>query len=250
MRTKLIAGNWKMHLLREEALALIDGLVSGARGIPPDRRLLVVPPYTLLFPVRERLRGSAIDLGAQDLHWETSGAHTSAISGPMLKDAGCSHVLVGHSERRKEFGDCGLTLWKKVRAALAAGLVPVYCVGESLEEREAGRTRAVLEAHFHEALPGLSREEMGKVILAYEPVWAIGTGRTATPAIAQEAHASLRELVAGAFGAQIADSVLILYGGSVKPENARSLLSEKDVDGLLVGGASLTAEGFLGIACA
>jgi len=120
----------------------------------------------------------------------------------------------------------------------------------SLEEREAGRTRAVLEAHFHEALPGLSREEMGKVILAYEPVWAIGTGRTATPAIAQEAHASLRELVAGAFGAQIADSVLILYGGSVKPENARSLLSEKDVDGLLVGGASLTAEGFLGIACA
>ncbi|MFH1143482.1 MAG: triose-phosphate isomerase [Candidatus Eisenbacteria bacterium] len=248
MRTTLIAGNWKMHMLRSEAMALVDGILSGSGGLPRGRELLLLPPFTLLAAVGERLKGSPIFLGGQDLHWEASGAYTSAISGPMLRDAGCSHVLIGHSERRLHFGDSGIILWSKLRAALATGLAPIYCVGESLEQREGEKTRDVLEAQFQEALPGLSREQMLKVSLAYEPVWAIGTGRTATPGIAQEVHAILRARLAESFGAEVAGGVRILYGGSVKPDNAAALLAQPDIDGALVGGASLKAEGFLGIA--
>jgi len=248
MRTPLIAGNWKMNLLRDEAFALVDGLRAGWSEVPPGREMLILPPYTLLAPLAARLQGGPLLLGGQDLHWETSGAYTSGISGPMLRDAGCTHVLVGHSERRQHFGDCGTVLWNKLRAALRADLAPVYCVGESLAEREAGRTEEVLTAQFHEALPGLSREQMLRTALAYEPVWAIGTGRTATPDIAQQVHAFLRARLVESFGAQTAAAVRILYGGSVKPDNAAALLERPDVDGVLVGGASLNAKGFLEIA--
>jgi triosephosphate isomerase len=250
VRGPLIAGNWKMNLLREEGLSLVRAIVAGQERVPPDRELLVLPPFTLLAPVAEAARGTRLRLGAQDLHWERSGAYTSGVSGPMLRDAGCDYVLVGHSERRDHFGDRGETLRRKLRAALAAGLLPIYCVGEHLEDREAGGTGAVLETQFDEVLTGLGPEEMARVTLAYEPVWAIGTGRTATPEIAQEAHALLRARVARSWTPAVAARTRILYGGSVTPENAAGLLGRPDVDGALVGGASLKAEGFLAIAAA
>jgi len=244
----LIAGNWKMNLLREEAVNLVKGILSGAGGIPVERELLILPPYTLLAPVAAVTRGTRLGLGAQDLHWERSGPYTSGISGAMLRDAGCDHVLVGHSERRDHFGDRGEVLQKKLRAALAAGLRPIFCVGEHLDDRESGRTAAVLGEQFDEVLISLSAEEIARVTLAYEPVWAIGTGRTATPETAQAAHALLRTWVARHWGADIAAAVRILYGGSATPENAPALLQQPDLDGLLVGGASLGSESFLGIA--
>lgn len=250
MRRALIAGNWKMHGLRSDGLALADALRAGLGSLADGRDLLVCPPYTLLAPLAERLSGSPIALGGQDLHWETRGAFTSGISGPMLRDAGCVYVLVGHSERRALFGDTGEVLARKLRAALGAGLRPVYCVGEQLDEREAGRTAEVLGRQFDEVLTGLTPGEMEPVTLAYEPVWAIGTGRTATPEMAQEAHAGLRERARSVFGAPTAASLRILYGGSVKGENAAAILGEPDVDGVLVGGASLKAEEFLAIAAA
>jgi triosephosphate isomerase (TIM) len=250
MRTALIAGNWKMHMLREEGSALTSRIVVGLAAVPSSREVLIIPPYTLLVPLAAALRGTRLQLGAQDLHWEPSGAYTSGISGPMLRDAGCSHVLVGHSERRGHFGDHGVILWKKLRAALDAGLRPIYCMGEDLADREAGRTEAVLGAQFAEALEALSSEQVALLTLAYEPVWAIGTGRTATSKTAQAAHAWLRARVASAYGDAAAGGTRILYGGSVKPENAGELLREPDVDGLLIGGASLKAESFLAIAAA
>ncbi|MCK4412760.1 MAG: triose-phosphate isomerase [Candidatus Eisenbacteria sp.] len=250
MRPLLIAGNWKMHMLREEGQALVAGILAGAAQVPAERELLILPPFTLLVELGARVAGSRVDLGAQDLHWEESGAFTSGISGPMLRDAGCRYVLVGHSERREHFGDSGVVLWNKVRGALKAGLRPIYCLGENLDQREADRTADVLAAQFNEALPGLSREEMAQVTLAYEPVWAIGTGRTATPEIAQEAHRLLRRRLSEGFGEEVAARVRILYGGSVKSENAVGLLALPDIDGALVGGASLRVESFLGIATA
>jgi triosephosphate isomerase len=250
MRASLIAGNWKMNMLRDEGCALAAQIVAGLTRVPQSREVLVIPPYTLLAPLAAALRGTRVHLGAQDLHWEPSGAFTSGISGAMLRDAGCSHVLVGHSERRGHFGDRGLILWKKLRAAFDAGLQPIYCLGEDLADREAGRTEAVLAAQFAEALEGLSKESVAHLTLAYEPVWAIGTGRTATSGTAQTAHAWLRARLRSAHGETVAGSTRILYGGSVKAENASELLREPDVDGLLVGGASLKAESFLGIAAA
>ncbi len=248
MRRQLIAGNWKMNLGRAEGLALAQAVVSGAESVGPDRDLLLIPPFTLLALVAEKLRGSRILLGAQDLHWETSGAFTSGVSGPMLVDAGCQYVLVGHSERRDLFGDTGEILARKLRAALSAGLRAIFCVGEHLDERERGETAAVLSRQMREVLAGLDASHWTQVSVAYEPVWAIGTGRTATPETAQEAHAHLRREVASVAGAQVAQSLRILYGGSVKAGNAGSLLARPDVDGALVGGASLAADSFLGIA--
>ncbi len=248
MRPALIAGNWKMHLLRQEAEAHVSTLRSGLARVPAGRELLIIPPFTLLVSLAECLQGTGIALGGQDLHWESSGAFTSGISGPMLRDAGCTYVLVGHSERRDHFGDRGEVLRRKLRAALAARLRPIYCMGEHLAEREAGQTAALLGTQFDEVLGGLSCAEMAEVELAYEPVWAIGTGRTATPELAQDAHALLRGQLRAEFGSDTASACRILYGGSVKPENASGLLSMRDVDGLLVGGASLSADSFLGIA--
>lgn len=250
MRRALIAGNWKMHLLRHEAEVLIGEILAGLARVPAERELLIIPPYTLLAALGPSVRGTRLALAAQDLHWEPAGAYTSGISGAMVRDAGCQYVLVGHSERRDQFGDTGVVLAKKLRAALECGLRPLFCVGEHLAEREAGRTEEVLERQFIEVLTGLSTEEMADVTLAYEPVWAIGTGRTATPEIAQAAHSQLRSMVAREFGSAAADGVRILYGGSVKPENAGLLLAQGDIDGALVGGASLKAESFLGIAAA
>lgn len=250
MRKLLIAGNWKMHMLRAEGLQLVDGVLAGLSRVGGDRDLLVIPPYTLLVPVADRLVGSPLALGAQDLHEQASGAFTGAVSGPMLRDAGCRYVLVGHSERRDIFGDTGELLARKLRAALGAGLEPIYCVGEHLEERERGQTRAVLTRQVREVLIGLEPEQWARVTLAYEPVWAIGTGRTATPAMAQEAQAHLRAEIAAQAGKAVAEGLRILYGGSVKPDNASDLLGQPDVDGALVGGASLDAAGFLAIASA
>ncbi len=248
MRRLLIAGNWKMHMIREEGIGLVDGILAGIDQVPANRDLMVFPPYTLLHPLSDRLRGSRCWLGAQDLHWEPAGAYTSGISAAMIRDAGCTTVLVGHSERRDHFGDTGSILARKLRAALEGGLSPIYCVGEHLEDREQGRTEEILRTQVAEVMGGLGVTEMGRTTLAYEPVWAIGTGRTATPEIAQEAHRYLRSLVADSHGAEAAGELRILYGGSVKPENAAHLLGQEDVDGALVGGASLKADGFLGIA--
>jgi triosephosphate isomerase (TIM) len=248
MRTLLIAGNWKMNKLLEEGLELIDQIRTGLDSVPQDRDLAIFPPYTLLHAAAGRLAGTRIWLGAQDVHWEDEGAFTSAVSGPMVRDIGCTQVLVGHSERREHFGDDGAILARKLRAALRHGLHPVYCMGERLEDREAGSTEAVLKAQFDEVLPGIDSQHLKRLALAYEPVWAIGTGRTATPDMAQEAHRFLRTLLEREYGEDVASRLRILYGGSVKPDNAATLLSQPDVDGALIGGACLAAESFLGIA--
>ncbi len=263
MRRKLIAGNWKMNGLRDPGVALARELAARelatrARAAGPlGYDLLVCPPAPLLVPVGEALRGSAIGLGGQDCHSERAGAHTGDISAEMLADAGCSYVLVGHSERRADHGEGDATVRAKAEAAQAAGLIPIVCVGESAEERTAGRALAVIERQVSNSLPhaGAPSEPRAggpsNLVIAYEPVWAIGTGRTATPADVAEAHAHIRALLAGLLGAEAAGALRILYGGSVKPDNAAELLAVAGVDGALVGGASLDAEHFwaIGAAC-
>jgi triosephosphate isomerase len=244
MRKKYVAGNWKMNLNLAEARALVDGL---KKGLPAGNAVdvAVCPPYYMLVPLAESLRGTPIGLGAQNCHFEAKGAYTGEIAPQMLKDAGCGTVIIGHSERRQYFGEAGELLKKKVTAALAAGLEVIYCIGETLAEREAGQTEAVIRKHLHEVCgPGLS---LDNVTLAYEPVWAIGTGKTATPAQAQDVHAFCRAEIARIYSKAVADQVRIQYGGSVKADNARELMSQPDVDGALVGGASLKAADFLGI---
>ena len=258
MRRKLIAGNWKMNGLRDPGVALALELATraGAAG-PLGYDLLVCPPTPLLVPVGEAIRGSAIGLGGQDCHSARAGAHTGDISAEMLEDAGCSYVLVGHSERRADHGESDATVRAKAEAAQAAGLVPIVCVGESAEERTAGRALAVIERQLSHSLPRAGEplgpragEPLGLVI-AYEPVWAIGTGRTATPGDVAEAHAHIRALLADLLGEAAAGALRILYGGSVKPGNAAELLAVAGVDGALVGGASLDAGHFwaIGAAC-
>ena len=242
-----VAGNWKMNCTIPEARKLIQDILA----LQPDVQaaaLALLPPFTALAEAARLLAGSAVGLGAQDLHWEASGAFTGEISGPMLRDAGCAYVLVGHSERRALFGETDDTVNLKLGAALRAGLTPILCFGETLEEREAGLTMATVERQLGRGLAGLAPAEAGGLVFAYEPVWAIGTGRTASPAQAQEVQAWVRTFLAGAYGNDLALHAIILYGGSVKPENAFSLYSEKDVDGFLVGGASLKAGSFIGIA--
>ena len=242
---KLIAGNWKMNGLKAEGLALARALVArAAAGDPPECAMAVCPPATLLIPVGDTLRGSGIALGAQDCHAESAGAHTGDIAAPMLKDAGCTYVIVGHSERRADHGESDEVVRAKAAAAHAARLVPILCVGETLAEREAGEALAVVERQLAGSLPdGLKAQE---IVIAYEPVWAIGTGRTPTAADVAAVHAHLRAQLLE----RIKDgaSVRILYGGSVKPTNARELLSVANVDGALVGGASLNAGDFWTIA--
>ncbi len=247
-RRPLIAGNWKMNEPKGGPDGYAQALEVGFREISSQIDLLVFPPFTLIPTFSERFAEAGIMVGAQDLHWESSGAYTGEVSAPMLKAVGCTWVLVGHSERRTYFAESGDILAWKLRAALRAGLAPVYCLGERLEHREAGRTQAVVSAQFWEVLGGLEREEMLRTVIAYEPVWAIGTGKTATPEQAQEVHALIRRMLGEAFGSDVAAQVRILYGGSVKPENAASLLEQPDIDGALVGGASLDPQSFLAIA--
>lgn len=244
MRRKYVAGNWKMNLSLADAEALIDGIQS---RMPNGDRIdvAVFPPYPYLAVLVPRVKGRPIEVGAQNCYFEPNGAFTGEVSVGMLKDVGCDSVIIGHSERRHVFGETGGMLKKKVLAALKAGLKVIYCVGEKLDEREAGRTEQVLHQHLHEVLgPDVSLEN---VTIAYEPVWAIGTGKTATPNQAQEAHAFIRQEIARLYNAEAADMLRIQYGGSVKAANARELMSQADVDGVLVGGASLKADEFVGI---
>ncbi len=244
MRRKYVAGNWKMNLDLAGGRALVAAIRAGLKT-PSPVDVAVCPPFYMLTAIAAELKGSPIGLGAQNCHFESSGAYTGEIAPPMLRDAGCDSVIIGHSERRHIFGETGDLLRKKVAAALACGLKVIYCIGETIEEREAGRTEAVLATQLEEVLGGgVSLEH---VTIAYEPVWAIGTGRTATPDMAQAAHAFCRERIARLCGPAAAAAVRIQYGGSVKASNARELMSQPDVDGALVGGASLKADEFLGI---
>jgi triosephosphate isomerase (TIM) len=247
-RRKLIAGNWKMNKTLSEALALVRELKAVAAALPAERvEVAVAPPFVALHAVARELEGSGVKLAGQNCHWEASGAFTGEVSAPMLKDVGCAYVILGHSERRQYFGETDETVNKRIRAVLGAGLTPIVCVGETLSEREAGRTRDVVEGQVQGALKGYSAAEVAHFVLAYEPVWAIGTGRTATSAQAQEVHRALREQLGRLFDADTAQRVRIQYGGSVKPDNAAELLGQPDVDGALVGGASLKAGDFGGI---
>lgn len=249
MRTPLIAGNWKMNTESESAAALASAIAARA-GEVTDAELLVCPPSINLSTVRNSIGDAAVGLGAQNMHHEASGAFTGEISAGMLTDAGVAYVILGHSERRHIFGETNEDVNKKARAALTAGLKPIVCVGEQLEDREAGNTAQVIRTQFEGSLAEISAEEMAKVVIAYEPVWAIGTGKVATPEQAEEVHADLRKQLVDRYNQELADSVRILYGGSVKPDNAAELLGQPNIDGALIGGASLKADDFLAIALA
>ncbi len=246
MRRPFIAGNWKMNLDLAGALALVRAIRSAVgTGVGVD--VGVFPPFVYLPAVVDALRGSPVVVGAQNLHPEPAGAFTGEVSGPMIRDVGATHVIIGHSERRQYFGETDAGVNARLKAALGCGLKPIVCVGETLAEREAGNTERVVKTQVTGALRDMTPEAMRGVVLAYEPVWAIGTGRTATPAQAQAVHAFIRSILADWFGSGVADVVRIQYGGSVKPSNAAALLGQPDIDGALVGGASLDAASFLGI---
>jgi triosephosphate isomerase (TIM) len=240
-RRKFICGNWKMHKTLAEAVQLVRELRA---KLETQAQVAVAPPFTALAAVKKELQGSAIELFAQDCHWEKQGAFTGEVGAPMLADAGCDGVILGHSERRQYFGETDETVNKKLRAALEARLHPIVCVGETLQEREAGRTWEVVARQVRGALAGFGAGQIGRCTLAYEPVWAIGTGKTATTAQAQEVHAQVRRLLRELAGPEVAEAVRVQYGGSVKPENAADLLAQPDIDGALVGGASLKADDF------
>ena len=246
MRRPVIAGNWKMYKTRGEAVAFITGLKPRVAGVQ-HCDVVVAPPFTALAEAAEAARGSGIAVAAQNVHWDNEGAHTGDIAPGMLVDAGCSHVIIGHSERRHDHSETDEQVNRKLKAALAAGLTPIVCVGETLDERENDETQKVLERQFQRGFAGLTPSEFSRIIVAYEPVWAIGTGRTATPEQAQESHAYLRGLARGRFGEDHAQGVRILYGGSVKPDNIKGLMAQSDIDGALVGGASLKVESFAAI---
>ncbi len=245
-RTKFVCGNWKMHKTVAESVALVKELAAGLGDAAGKVQVAVAPPFTAVHAVALAVKGTAIEVSGQDVFWEVQGAFTGEVSAPMLAEAGCRHGIVGHSERRQYFGETDETVRKKTGALLQAGLSPIVCVGETLAEREAGRTIEVVDRQVRQGLAGLSAEQLGKITVAYEPVWAIGTGRTATTAQAQEVHAAIRKILRELGGA-VADAMRIQYGGSVKPDNARELMSQPDVDGALVGGASLKAPDFLAI---
>jgi triosephosphate isomerase len=242
-RCPLIAGNWKMHGTRAEAKKLISALKAKLTPMA-DREVVVAPPFTALETVSRLLVGSAIRLAAQNLHWEPRGAFTGEVSGSMLKELGCTYVIIGHSERRQYFGETDESVRRKVLMAQREGLYPIVCVGETLVERDKGETLAVIERQVRSALQEQEESTIKNMVIAYEPVWAIGTGRTATPAQAQEVHAAIRRLLAESLGQESAEAVRLLYGGSVKLDNIDGLMAEKDIDGALVGGASLEADSF------
>jgi len=247
-RRPLVAGNWKMHRTAAEAVELIRQL---REHLAPGRaEVMVAPPFTALAAVRHALEGSTILLGAQNVHWESQGPYTGEVSAAMLREAGVQWVILGHSERRQLFGETDATVSKKVRAVLKHGMRPMVCIGETLPERDGGRTLDVCSRQLEGSLAGVAVEEMAELALAYEPVWAIGTGRNATPGQAEEVHAHVRQTLVRLFGRPVGEAVRILYGGSVKGENAAELLAEPDVDGALVGGASLKAEEFAAIVAA
>ena len=243
MRTPIIAGNWKLNNTISESVGLVThlrDLVADVTGV----EIVVAPTFITLSAVADALEGSNIRLAAQDVFWEESGAFTGEISPVMLKDVGCEYTIIGHSERRAYFGETNESVNRKVCASLSHGIKPIICVGETREDREAGRTEAIVESHIINGVSGLSAESLLSTVIAYEPVWAIGTGITATPEQAQEVHALIRTLLSAQYSADTAEQVRIQYGGSVKPDNAADLMAQPDIDGALVGGASLEAESF------
>jgi triosephosphate isomerase len=249
MRRKFIAGNWKMNTSRAEGMALAAAIAAKV-GAANDVEVAVCPPALYLEAVGKALTGSAVGLGAQNCYHETKGAFTGEISPQMLVDVGCKYVILGHSERRAIFQETNQAINKKVHAALAAGLTPILCVGETLAERQANRTSAVVREQMEGSLAGLSADQMLKIVIAYEPVWAIGTGVVATPEQAEAVHADLRSLLLARYNSEVASSVRIQYGGSVNADNAATLLGQPNIDGALVGGASLKADSFLAIVAA
>jgi triosephosphate isomerase len=242
-RRPLIAGNWKMHATRPETTALIDGIKEAA-GSARDRDVVVAPPFTALETAARAIAGTSIGLAGQNLHTEAKGAFTGEIAGEMLKDVGCGFVIVGHSERRQYFNETNELVRQKIAAAMRADLRAIVCIGETLREREAENTLPVIERQVREGLAGLNREAVKNLVIAYEPVWAIGTGQTATPEQAEEVHAAIRSLLKEFAGDNGADAVRILYGGSVKADNIDTLMAQPNIDGALVGGASLDAAAF------
>jgi len=241
MRKIIIAGNWKMHKTNEEAEKLARGLLEVVK--PRDNvKMVLCPPFTALERVSKVIEGSFIELGAQNLFYEKEGAYTGEISPLMLKSVGCRYVIIGHSERRKYFKETDELINRKIRSAIQEGLIPIFCVGETLEERERGKAQVVVERQVREGLKDIDRE--GEVVIAYEPVWAIGTGRTATPETASQMHKFIRAIIGEIWGEVKAQEITILYGGSVKPENIDSLMSQDEIDGVLVGGASLDVNSF------
>jgi len=248
MRKLIIAGNWKMYKTIGETIELANALKRQLYDLGSETvDIVICPPFTSLSEAAEVVIESNIALGAQDMYWQEEGAFTGEVSAPMLKDAGVKYVIIGHSERRQFFSETNDSVNKKVKAALNYGLIPIMCVGESLKDREAGLTFKVLEDHVTGGLKDLGPEQVEKIIIAYEPVWAIGTGKTATPAQAQEAHKFIRDLVIKLYNKQTGELLRIQYGGSVKPENTKELMGQPDVDGALVGGASLKADSFSSI---
>ena len=246
IRIPFIAGNWKMYKTVSETVKYVKefrSLVKDIEGV----EIVLAPPFTALHAAAEAARNSNVAMAAQDLHWDREGAFTGQVSGPMIQDAGAEYVIVGHSERRIHFGDTNATVNRKISAAFTAGLAPIACVGETLDQRERGETFEVLDRQIHQGLDGLTVEQVGQLVIAYEPVWAIGTGRTATADQAGEAHAHIRGRLRQWFGSEAADLCHLIYGGSVKPDNIIGLLAQPDVDGALVGGASLEIRSFVEI---
>jgi triosephosphate isomerase len=246
MRKKVIAANWKMYKTPDQARDFFHDFLPLIQGHDRDE-IVVCPTFLAIDAALNAAKGSTIAIGAQDLHWEKEGAFTGEICASMLKAVGATHVIIGHSERRQYFGETDDTVNMKLKAALETGLIPIVCVGEVLEEREAGLTDDVLRRQCLRAFNKVSAKKAAHLIVAYEPVWAIGTGKTATPELASDAHAIIRGEAADSFGQEFADSLRILYGGSVKPENAHALMSEEEIDGALVGGASLDPKSFAAI---
>ncbi len=248
MRKPFVAGNWKMNTNSHSSVELAKRIVSGSVEVPSESvTIAVCPPFVYLDAVTRALAASNVAVGAQDVYFEPDGAFTGEISASMLKDIGCTYCLCGHSERRHVIGETDKLINKKVAAAISGGLLPILCVGELLSERKASQTNDVVTRQLEEGLAGLSGEKLAAVTIAYEPVWAIGTGITATPDQAQEVHDFIRKLLGRMYDGQLAEEIRILYGGSVKPGNAGELMGQPDIDGLLVGGASLKADDFLGI---
>ena len=245
-RTPFIAANWKMHKTVLESVAFIKEFRSMAKDVL-DVEIVVAPPFPALRPVVEAAHASAIGVAGQNLHWERQGAFTGEVSAPMLKEAGAEYVIIGHSERRQLFGETDESVNRKLTSAVAAQLTPIVCIGETLAERDGNETLAVLDRQIKQGLDGLTADQIAALVVAYEPVWAIGTGRNATPAQAGEAHAHIRSRLRQCFGGTAADQCHIIYGGSVKPENIRDLAALPDVDGALVGGASLEVRSFFEI---
>ena len=243
LRKPIIAGNWKMNKTATEARDLASKLIPLVSGVK-DRDIVLAPPFTSIPAVAETIKGTNMALSAQDLFWEEKGAFTGEISAEMLLDLGCKYVIIGHSERRQFFGETEETANRKVRQALNKGLLPIVCVGELLSEREAGKANEVIERQVVGALKGVAAAEMQKIVIAYEPVWAIGTGKTATPDQANEIHAFIRQKIKSMYNGDVAGALRIQYGGSVTPENVSTLMAKPDIDGALVGGASLKPESF------